>query len=306
MYISFSTFSGVLPSSRSYIVHISFLKFFNISHHISLPKECYSHFPWFSVFSPYSRSYSVHFSFFTFFSDFVIFQVVKWMFLIFHDFQFSCHIPFPTVDISHFPAISVFLDIFHVLQCVFLIFHIFSYLAIFQVLLCVFIISHVSIFRVIFHCLKCVILIFRVFQFFRHIPGPTVCIYYFSCFSIFLVIFHYKNSVILIFRDFQFSCDITGPTVSISHFSRFYWFRYFSSPQVCVSQFPWFSVFLQNSKSYSGHFSCGSFFRFPCHISRSKGCICYILHFQVSCHLRGPTVCIYHFSYVWIFLVIFN
>ena len=35
----------------------------------------------------------MHFTFFTFFSDFVIFQVVKWMFIIFHDFQFSCHIP---------------------------------------------------------------------------------------------------------------------------------------------------------------------------------------------------------------------
>ena len=41
----------------------------------------------------------MHFSFFNFFTDFVIFQVVKWMFLIFHDFQFSCHIPHPTVDI---------------------------------------------------------------------------------------------------------------------------------------------------------------------------------------------------------------
>ena len=29
----------------------------------------------------------------TFFSDFVIFQIVKWIFLSFHDFQFSCHIP---------------------------------------------------------------------------------------------------------------------------------------------------------------------------------------------------------------------
>ena len=37
------------------------------------------------------------FSFSTFFSDFVIFQVLKWMFLIFHDFQFSCHIPRPKV-----------------------------------------------------------------------------------------------------------------------------------------------------------------------------------------------------------------
>ena len=47
-------------------------------------------------------SIGIHFSFFMFFSDFVIFQVVKWMFLIFHDFQFSCHIPRPTVDISKF------------------------------------------------------------------------------------------------------------------------------------------------------------------------------------------------------------
>ena len=43
----------------------------------------------------------------TFFSDFVIFQVVKWMFLIFHDFQFSCHIPGPSVCISHFSRILV-------------------------------------------------------------------------------------------------------------------------------------------------------------------------------------------------------
>ena len=66
--------------------------------HISRPKVCISHFLWFSVFSPYSRSFSVHFSFFTYFSDFVIFQVIKWMFLIFHDFHFSCHIPRSTVD----------------------------------------------------------------------------------------------------------------------------------------------------------------------------------------------------------------
>ena len=30
------------------------------------------------------------------------FLIVKWIFLIFHDFQFSCHIPRPTVDISKF------------------------------------------------------------------------------------------------------------------------------------------------------------------------------------------------------------
>jgi hypothetical protein len=124
-------------------VHSSFFMFFNISRHISLPKESYSHFPWFAVFSPYSSSYNVHFTVFTFFSDFVIFQDVKWMFLIFHDFQFSCLVPCPTEDISHFPAFSFFLAIFHVLLCVFLIFHIFRYLAILHVLQCAFIIFHV-------------------------------------------------------------------------------------------------------------------------------------------------------------------
>ena len=75
----------------------------------------------FSVSSPYSRSYSVHFSFFTFFSDFVIVQVLKWMFLVFHGFQFSCHNPCPRWTFLNFPPFSVFLAIFHVLKCVFLI-----------------------------------------------------------------------------------------------------------------------------------------------------------------------------------------
>jgi hypothetical protein len=65
-------------------------------------------FPRCSVFSPYSRSYSVHYTFFTFCSDFVIFQVVKWMFLIFHDFQFSCHIPCPTADSPKFSTFFSF------------------------------------------------------------------------------------------------------------------------------------------------------------------------------------------------------
>ena len=74
------------------IFHVLQWTFQNIPHflsfprHISRPKVCISHFPWFSVFSPYSRSYSVHFSFFTFFSDFVILQVIKWMFLIILEF----------------------------------------------------------------------------------------------------------------------------------------------------------------------------------------------------------------------------
>ena len=88
-----------------HVLQLTFLNyptFFSFPRHISCPKVCISRFPWFSLFSTYSSSYSVHFSFFSFFSDFVIFQVVTWMFLIFHDFQFSCHIPRPTVDISKF------------------------------------------------------------------------------------------------------------------------------------------------------------------------------------------------------------
>ncbi|SFW07122.1 Uncharacterised protein [Chlamydia abortus] len=64
------------------------------------------------------------------------------MFLIFHDFQFSCHIPRPTVDISKFSTFFSFP-------------------------------RHITI-------LKCVFLIFRDLQFSRHIPGPSVCISHFS------------------------------------------------------------------------------------------------------------------------------
>ncbi|SFW07453.1 Uncharacterised protein [Chlamydia abortus] len=100
-------------------------------------------------------------SVFTFFSDFVIFQVV-WMFLIFHDFQFSCHIPRPKVDISKFSTFFSF-------PC-----------HISRPKVCI---SHFhTVFLDIFHVLKCVFLIFRAFQFSRHIPGPSVCICHFSVF----------------------------------------------------------------------------------------------------------------------------
>ena len=121
MHFSFFTFFSDFVIFQ--VIKCMFLIFrdFQFSRHIPGPTVCIFHFSRFSVissffksssgcfsfsvnfsFSPYSRSYSVPFSFFTFFSDFVIFQVVKSMFLIFHDFQFSCHIPRPTVDISKF------------------------------------------------------------------------------------------------------------------------------------------------------------------------------------------------------------
>ena len=213
------------------------------------------------TFLPYSRSYSVHFSFFTFFSDFVIFQFVKWMILIFQDFQFPRHIIGPTVCISHFSRFSVILSFFKSSSGCFSFSMIFSFLAIFHVLQWTFLnFPPFLVFLAIFHVLKCVFLIFRDFQFSRHNPGPTVCISHFSRFSVissffksssgwfsfsmifsiltmfhvlqwtflnfppfsvFLDIFHILKCVFLIFRYFQFSRHIPGPTVFISHISRF-------------------------------------------------------------------------------------
>ena len=142
----------------------------------------------------------MHFSFFMLFSDFVIFQVVKWMFLIFYDSQFSCHIPRPTVDISKFFPFSVFLAILHVLKCVFLI--------------------------------------FRDFHFFPYSRSFSVHFSFFTFFSDF-VIFQVLKWMFLKFHDFQFSCHIPRPTVDISKFSTFFRFpRHISRPKVCISHFP--------------------------------------------------------------------
>ena len=111
----------------------------------------------------------MHFSFFTFFSDFVIFDYLTSVILIFRDFPFSCHIPGTTVCIHHFSCLSIFL--------------------------------------VIFHYLTSVILIFREYQFSRHISGTTVHFSFFTFFSD-LVIFQVFKWMFLIFHDFQFSCHI--------------------------------------------------------------------------------------------------
>ena len=89
-----------------------FSTFLSVSRHIPGQTVFVSHFPRFSVFSPYSRSNSVFVSFFTFFSFLAIFHVLECEFLIFHVFQFSRHNPGSIVCISHFSRFSVFLAIF--------------------------------------------------------------------------------------------------------------------------------------------------------------------------------------------------
>ena len=128
-----SHFPRFAVSHRNPSAHLSFFTFFSVSRHISCPNMWVSHFPHLSVFSPYSRCCSVCFSFSTFFTFiailqvlkcafpifhffecFAIFQVTQYLSLIFHVFQFSCHILGPTVCISNFSRFSLFLAIFHV------------------------------------------------------------------------------------------------------------------------------------------------------------------------------------------------
>jgi len=129
---------------------------------------------------------------------------VIYSFLIFCDFQFSRHIPGPTVYISHFSRFCVISSFFKWSSGCFSISLIFSFLSIFHVLQWTFLnFPTLSVFLAIFHVLKCVFLIFRNFQFSRHIPVPTVCISHFPPFSMCLAIFQVLQCVGLIFHVFS-------------------------------------------------------------------------------------------------------
>ncbi|SFW06010.1 Uncharacterised protein [Chlamydia abortus] len=72
-----------------------------------------------------------------------IFHFLKCVFLIFRDFQFSRHIPCPTVCISHFSRFSVISSFFKSSSGCFSFSMIFSFLTLFQVLQYAFLIFHV-------------------------------------------------------------------------------------------------------------------------------------------------------------------
>ena len=101
----------------------------------------------FQCFSPYSRSKSVCVSFSTF-------------------FQFSRHIPSPTLCISQFLCISVFLTLFQILKCPFLIFHVLQYFSPYSR-------SYIELFS-----------FSKFFSFSRHISVHTVFVYHFLRFSV--------------------------------------------------------------------------------------------------------------------------
>ena len=223
-FLIFHLFQCILPYSRSYHVSFSFsllvsflaiiqllqcicliFHVFTVSRHILGSKVSVSHFPSLLVFSPYSSSDSVCFSFFTFFKVLAIIPVLQCTFLIFHLFQ--CVLPYSTSYHVIFPfALFVsFLTIIQVLQCIFFIFHCFSPYPIFYS-------EYVS-----------------FYTFFRFLT-----IFQFLCFEFHIFVCH-------------FSCHITDPTL-------------------CMSHFPRFSVFSPYARSYSVYLSFFMFLSISCHI----------------------------------------
>ena len=149
-------------------------------------------------------SYREHFVFSTITLELIIFHVLQCVFLIFHDFQSSRHIPGPTNCVClFFNIIFSLLAICQVLHCAFFIFHVFQYFSPYA--------RSNSVFCLIFH-------VFSVFS-----PFSSFYSVHFSFSTFFRVfaIFHLPHCVFLLFHDFQVTRHIQGPTVCISHFPCF-------------------------------------------------------------------------------------
>ena len=109
-FFSFFTFLNVsrhFPGPTVCVFHfLNFLSFFTIFHVLQCAFLIFHHF---HCFSPYSRSNRFCFSFFTFLGVSRHISLPTVFIFIFHDFQFSRHIPGPRVCISHFPFFQCFL-----------------------------------------------------------------------------------------------------------------------------------------------------------------------------------------------------
>ena len=135
----------------------------------------------------------MHLSFLTFSVFLTIFQVLKCAFLIFHVFQFFRHISSPTV--LFFPSFPGFFTIFQVL------------------------LVHFSSF---------------VFQFYLHIPGPTVCIFHFPRFSVFLAIFQTYSLSFSFSTFFQCLLQYSRSYSVLFSFSKFFSFLAIFQVQECA------------------------------------------------------------------------
>jgi hypothetical protein len=147
------------------------------------------------------------------------------------------------MSVSQFPRFSVFFANIQVLQCAFLIFHLFQCFSLYiHPTVCV---SHFPLFSVFSPYSRSYRVHFSFSNFFsvsHHIPGHTVFVTLFSVFCQNL-----EHTVFLIFQVFQ----LFSP--------------YFTSYNLCFS-FSVISVFSPYSRSYSVHFSFCKFlsvFHFP-------------------------------------------
>ena len=179
-----------------------------------------SHFPLVTGFSPYCRSYCEHFSFFKFFRASLGFQVIQCLCTI--SVQFSCHYLGPTLFISLIYRFSLFLAIFHVLQNVFLISHVFHcFLPYFMSHHVSFSVSSCVSFLAIFQFLQSVCIILHVFQCFSPYSRSYSVSVSFSNFFSFLATILVIEIVFLILHVLTVSRHITCPIVFVSHFARF-------------------------------------------------------------------------------------
>ena len=153
VFLIFHVFECFSPYYMSYSLCFLFSIIFNFLAILQVLQCVFLYFHVFECYSPYSMSNRDCVSFSTFFSFLTIFQVIQCAFLIFHifqcfspcsrsysmrlifhDFQFPCHTPWPTVCISPFPSFLVFLATFRSYTVCVSFSTFFSFLAIFLVL----------------------------------------------------------------------------------------------------------------------------------------------------------------------------
>ena len=119
---------------------------------------------------------------------------------------------------------------------------VFRFLAIFQVLqLCISHFLTFTMFLGIFHVLQSLCLLVHIFQFSRHSPGPTVFIPHFPLFWEFLVIFQVKECLCPVFQFFSPYCRSYSVHFSFSTFSNIS--CHIPGPTVFAYNFPHFSFF---------------------------------------------------------------
>jgi len=181
---------------------------------------------------------------------------------------------------------SLFLAILeYVLQCVFLILHVFQCLSAYSRSYTVCLIFQIFSFLTTFQVIQCVFLIFLIFQCFLPYSKTYRVFVSFSTYFSLLTIIQVLECVFLIFQFFHyFSAFSRSYSVCVVIFLICQCSRHIPGPTECVSHFARVSVFL-------------AIFQFlPCEFL--------IFICQFSRHIPGPTVCVSHFSRFLTFLAI--